>query len=143
MGSPRLSAKVAAGFARRDPTTSIISLRFSYIIEPDDFAEELRRAGVDLAQNSFNLWAYVDARDVATACRLAVERAPVGHHPLYIAAPDTLLSTPTLDAAMQVFPDIAKIAPSFEGRMSPLNVSRAAELIGFHAAYDWGAPTPP
>jgi nucleoside-diphosphate-sugar epimerase len=133
--------EVAAGFARRDPTTSIVSLRFSYIIEPDDFDEEVRRANLDLQQNSFNLWAYVDVRDVAIACRLAVESAPVGHHPLYIAAPDTLLHTPTRDAVRQLFPDIARLSPDFGGRMSPLALDRAARTIGFRAQYRWDAPS--
>ena len=47
---------LADGFARREPELSIVTLRFSYIIPPDDYPAEVRMAWSSAAQNSFNLW---------------------------------------------------------------------------------------
>lgn len=129
--------ELAEGFARRDPEMAIASLRFSYVIPPADFPAEVRQAQADPANNSFNLWAYVDARDVATACRLAVEKTPAGHTPFYIAAPDTLMVEPTLELVERFFPDVGRVAEGFGGRMSPLDGQRAAAMLGFTPQYTW------
>lgn len=128
---------LADGFARREPEMRIVTLRFSYIILPDNYDAEVRMAHSSVEQNSFNLWSYVDARDVARACRLGIEHGPQGHTPFYIAAPDTLMRKPTLELVRQLFPDAGAVKPGFEGNMSPLDCSRAAELLGFRASHTW------
>jgi nucleoside-diphosphate-sugar epimerase len=129
--------EVGSGYARRDPEMSIICLRLSYIIEPQDFPSELRQAWADPKNNIFNLWAYVDARDVALSCRLAIESPRAGYDAFYIAAPDTLMQEPTLDLVNRYFPELDRFAEGFGGRMSTLDVRRAAEVLGFRAEYVW------
>ena len=51
---------LADGYARRDPELRIVTLRFSYIIPPEDYPAELELAWSKPEQNSFNLWGYVD-----------------------------------------------------------------------------------
>jgi len=128
---------VGQGFARRDPTMSIISLRFSYILRPEDYAAELAQAWADLERNSFNLWAYVDARDVALSCRLALESAQTGFDAFYIAAPDTLMREPTLELVNRYFPGVEQIAADFSGCKSPLDCRHAEQSLGFKAQYTW------
>jgi nucleoside-diphosphate-sugar epimerase len=124
-------------FARRDPRMSIISLSFSYIIPPQDYAAELRQAWSDTANNSFNLWSYVDAHDVARACRVAVELARPGFDAFYIAAPDTLMREPTPDLVARHFPGVERVAEDFGGRMSALDGRHAREALGFTPEYTW------
>jgi len=129
--------ELGRGFARREPDMSIISLRFSYILRPEDYAEELRQAWADLERNSFNLWAYVDARDVALSCRLALESPQPGFEAFYIAAPDTLMREPTLELVNRYLPGVERVAETFSGRMSPLDCRRAEQALGFKAQYTW------
>lgn len=129
--------ELGRGFARRDPRMSIVALRFSYILPPDTYAEELKRAWEDPLNNAFNFWAYVDARDAARACRLAIERRPEGFHTLYIAARDTLMREPTLDLLQRVDAMPATVAPHFGGRSSPLDCTRAAQTLGWEPLYSW------
>ncbi|MFQ3683858.1 NAD-dependent epimerase/dehydratase family protein [Roseiflexus sp.] len=131
--------ELGRGFARRDPRMSIVALRFSYILLPDDYALELKRAWDNPFNNAFNFWAYVDARDVARACRLAIEHRPEGFHALYIAARDTLMREPTLDLLKQIDAMPATVAPHFGGRSSPLDCTRAARVIGWEPEYVWEA----
>ncbi len=125
------------GYARRDPAMSIICLRFSYIVEPQDYAVELRQAWADPSHNTFNLWAYIDARDVALSCRLAVESAQTGFDAFYIAAPDTLMREPTRELVERFFPGVERVADGFEGRASPLDLRHAKDALGFTAQVTW------
>jgi nucleoside-diphosphate-sugar epimerase len=125
------------GFARRDPSMSITCLRLSFIQTPDTYLPELRAAWSDSALNSFNLWAYVDARDVASACRLALEHTTPGFEAFYIAAADTLMRQPTLDLVRSVYPGVGRVADGFTGRMSPLDCRRAAAVLGWTPQYTW------
>jgi nucleoside-diphosphate-sugar epimerase len=132
-----MGEELGQGFARRDPGMSIMSLRFSFIQRPEDYAAELRQAWADPERNSFNLWAYVDVRDVALACRLALECPHTGHAAFYIAAPDTLMREPTLELVNRFYPGVERVAESFGGRMSPLDGSHAEQILGFKARYTW------
>ena len=65
---------------------------------PRDWADELR-----------SLWGYVDLRDAASACRLAIEAAadqPYGFVPLNIVAADSLVETPITDLLAEHAPEI-------------------------------------
>ncbi|NPV87292.1 MAG: NAD(P)-dependent oxidoreductase [Anaerolineae bacterium] len=125
------------GYTRRDPSLSITCLRLSYVLRPEDYREELRQAWADEGRNSFNLWAYIDARDCAAAFRLAMETFHPGFEACYIAARDTLMRQPTLDLVRRYFPPVERVAEGFGGRMSPLDCRRAKQLIGFEPAYTW------
>jgi nucleoside-diphosphate-sugar epimerase len=129
--------ELAKGFVRRDPQMSIISLRLSYILQPQDYASELEAAWRDEARNDFNLWAYIDARDAAVACRLAMEYPQPGFEAFYIAAPDTLMKQPTLELVNRYYPGVQTIREGYGGRMSPLDCRKAKTLLGFQPRYVW------
>jgi UDP-glucose 4-epimerase len=129
--------ELGRGYVRRDPDMSIISLRLSYIIPPLNYADELRQAWADSANNTFNLWSYIDARDVALSCRLALESECPGFDAFYIVAPDTLMREPTLELVNRHFPGVEQIAEGFGGRMSPVDGHHAEEGLGFVPQHTW------
>jgi nucleoside-diphosphate-sugar epimerase len=53
-----------------------VGLRFSNIMEPADY-QRFPGFWDDARQRKWNLWGYVDARDVAQSCRLGLEAIPV------------------------------------------------------------------
>ena len=132
-----LLEELARGFCRRDVDMSITSLRLSFIIRPEDYQRELQQAWTDLGNNTFNLWCYIDSRDVATACRLAVERKTTGFEALYIVARNTLMREPTLDLVNRFFPGVSQIKNDFGGNQAPLAGRRAREVLGFEPKYTW------
>ena len=71
-----LCEEMARQMNRWNPGTSFVGLRISNIIQPDEYG---MFAGwqADANIRKWNLWGYVDTRDVAQACRLALE-APLG-----------------------------------------------------------------
>jgi nucleoside-diphosphate-sugar epimerase len=62
------SENVAAHIAQWSAMT-FVALRFSNIMDPDDY-EAFPSMWIDPHARKWNLWGYVDGRDVAAACRL-------------------------------------------------------------------------
>ena len=63
----------------------------------------------------WNLWGYVDARDVAQAVRLGLESDIVGSEIAIIAAADTTMLRPSAELMAEVFPNVPLRRP-VEGR---------------------------
>jgi nucleoside-diphosphate-sugar epimerase len=84
--------------------TPHVALRFSNIMEPDDY-KRFPSFWDDARLRSWNLWGHVDARDVAASCRLALE-ADVGAEHLVVAARDTVMNRPSRELMAEVFPSV-------------------------------------
>jgi nucleoside-diphosphate-sugar epimerase len=112
-----------------------VGLRISNIMEPADYA---RFPGWqdDARIRMWNLWGYVDARDVATACRLAVEGQTTGAEIAIVAAADTVMVRESGDLLAEVFPDVPLQRP-IVGRETLLAIGRARELLGYAPAHSW------
>ena len=125
---------MATQFARRTGI-GFVGLRISNIMEPDDY--RLFPTYWDDAQiRKWNLWGYVDARDVATAARLALEADIEGAEIAIIAAADTVMTRPSADLMAEVFPDVP-LRRSVEGRETLLAIDHARQLLGYEPAHRW------
>ena len=115
---------------------SIASLRFPGInFDPNfqGFAERWQDPRVKLGR----FWSYIDARDAATVCRLALEAELRGHHILLAAAPTSTVREPTDELMQRYFPGVRKTNQALEGNWSGVDSSRAHELLGFEAGHVW------
>src|SRR6476659_4257001 len=70
--SKLVGEEMAKQFCRWDPKLKIVGLRFSNVMDPEDYA---RFPGFDADPRSrhWNLWTYIDGRDGAQAVRRALE----------------------------------------------------------------------
>ena len=143
--SKMVGEELAAGFTRRAPDMSLKSLRFTTVL--DELAQAwLRPArgnppGADAANGAF--WTYVDVRDAAAACRLALEYQAPGHEAFYICAPDIWRPENIEDLLARYFPGDYPIAPHIRGARSPVDCGKAERLLGWTARYSWdGAARP-
>ena len=103
--SKLVGEEMAEQFCRWDPELKIIGLRFSNIMEPEDYA---RFAGFqdDARKRKWNLWAYIDARDAAQAVRLALEAKIKGAEVFIIANADSVMQRDNQGLLKEVFPDV-------------------------------------
>jgi nucleoside-diphosphate-sugar epimerase len=125
---------MATQFARRSATT-FVGLRISNIMEPPDY--ELFPGYWDDAQiRKWNLWGYVDARDVAAAARLGLEVDVDGAEVCIIAAADTVMTRPSADLMAEVFPSVP-LRRAVEGRETLLSIDRARRVLGYEPAHRW------
>lgn len=114
---------------------TVASLRFSGV-NFDLAYEELPRRWADPGAWMGTFWSYVDARDAAVACRLALEAPLSGHEVFNIAAPTSRYPEPTDELVRRYIPG-TKIREGYSGHWGGLDVTKAADTLGFTAAHVW------
>jgi nucleoside-diphosphate-sugar epimerase len=131
----KLVGETLAAQINRQTRIPFVGLRISNIMEPPDYARF--PSWQDDAQiRRWNLWGYVDARDVATACRLGVERDTTGAEVAIVAAADTVMRRDSADLLAEVFADVPLRGPVV-GRATLLSISHARALLGYAPAHSW------
>jgi nucleoside-diphosphate-sugar epimerase len=111
------------------------ALRFSNILGPDDY-QRFPSYWADPLLRKWNLWGYIDERDVATACRLGLEAAVEGSTSYIIAAADTVMNRPSADLLNEVFPGVP-LKHDVGEFGSLLATDRAKEALGFTPQHSW------
>ncbi len=112
-----------------------IGLRLSNIHTVADY-ERVPGYWSDPMTRKWNLWGYIDARDVATAFRKALETPLAGAHSFIIAAADTIMNQPSIELLDAVFPEVPRTKePS--GFETLLSIERARDSLGFEPQHSW------
>ena len=114
--------------------TPYVALRFSNIMEPHDY-DRFPSYWDDPSLRRWNLWGYVDARDVAESCRLALE-ADVGAEHFIVAAADTVMNRPSRELMAEVFPSVP-YSPTAGGFDTLLSIEKARRLLGYEPRWSW------
>ena len=115
---------------------SIAALRLGRVIYEGSWGWRLRAATETDAACAECLWCYVDARDVAEACRLWLESEIQGFRAFNVAAEDVCVETPTAELLQEFLPSIP-IEGSLGEHECPF-VSRAlCETLGWRAEIGW------
>lgn len=128
--SKEVDERTAAMFCRREGM-SIAALRFHWIATRDEqlaavpghWERETKLEGTR------GFWGYIDLRDAARACRLAIEVArdrPFGFEPFNIVAADTLLEAPSTE-----------IRASIPGNAGAWDTSKAERMLGWTPVHSW------
>lgn len=126
--------EMAAQFARwsRIP---FIGLRFSAIREPVEY-EAFPDTWRDPHTGEWNLWGYVDARDVAQACRLSLAADVPGAEVFIIAAADTASDRPNSELLATCFPSV-RVDPGTGDHDTLLAIGKARRVLGYEPAHSW------
>ncbi|MBP1994275.1 NAD-dependent epimerase/dehydratase family protein [Paenibacillus eucommiae] len=133
--SKAVNEVTAEGFHRRTGM-QVVCLRLSSILNKAGYLyfqsclakpEELRRV----------LWSYVDIRDAAEACVLAVEREGLGCTALNIAADDTFNDRKSQELLRVYFPDVIDIRSPYIEYEAFYSNAKAKELLGWQPAHYW------
>jgi nucleoside-diphosphate-sugar epimerase len=123
--------------ASRRTGVPTVSLRFSWIRPAEEYAERFPPMWENPEQGRFNLWAYVDARDVGRSCRLALEADTTGFEAFYIAAADTYMNVPTRQLIETYFPEVTDFQDNWGSFDSTLDCSKAEALLGYVPQHSW------
>jgi len=112
-----------------------VGLRVSSIMDPGDY-ERISLCWPDPHERKWNLWSYVDVRDVAAACRLGLEAEVTGSENVIIAAADTVMKRPSAQLLAEVFPGVPLTREVGEfGTL--LAIDRARQVLGYLPRYSW------
>jgi nucleoside-diphosphate-sugar epimerase len=130
-----LSERMASEMHRWNPGTTFVGLRISNIFEPPDYAQ-IPSFSADPAARRWNLWSWVDSRDVAQACRLAVTAEIAGAEPVIVAAADTLMRQSSRELMAEAFPGVPVRGDL--GRFETLlSIDKARRLLGYRPKHTW------
>ncbi len=132
--SKLISEEMARQFASWSGAT-YVGLRFTNIMEQHDYARFATWQD-DPTQRQWNFWAYVDARDVAQACRKSLVAPLTGAEVFVIAAADTCMNRTNAELMAAYFPAVA-IAPGTGSHDSLLSIAKARRLLGYEPQHSW------
>jgi nucleoside-diphosphate-sugar epimerase len=113
-----------------------VALRFSNILGPKEYAEDFPKAQANPAARRWNLWGYIDERDAAAACRLALTADVSGSQSFIIAAADTVMTRPSAELLQEVYPGV-KLTRDVPGTGTLLAIDRARRVLGFEPQHSW------
>jgi nucleoside-diphosphate-sugar epimerase len=130
-----LEEEMAGHFCRWDPELKMIGLRFSNVMEPDDY-QAFPGFDSDPRSRNWNLWAYIDARDGAQAVRRALDHRTPGADVFIIANADTVMSRSSADLVAEVYPDVEVRKPLAEHE-TLLSIDKARRVLGFEPKHSW------
>ncbi len=123
----------------------------SFASSSDIAVASLRLPGInfDLSYRSFperwknpeaklgGFWSYIDARDAATAFRLALQARLNGHRIFNVGAPTSTMKEPTRELIRRYFPEVKKIKEGFEENWSGMDSSKAGRELEFKTRHAW------
>jgi nucleoside-diphosphate-sugar epimerase len=130
-----LEEQMAVELSRWDPELSITGLRFSNVMDAEDY-ERFPSFDSDARLRKWNLWGYIDGRDGAQAVARALENGKPGFEAFIIANSDTVMSRSSASLAAEVFPDV-KVIKDLGEHETMLSIDKARRLLGFEPEHSW------
>jgi nucleoside-diphosphate-sugar epimerase len=130
-----LDETMARQFARWDPELKIAGLRFSNVMDVEDYAA-FPAFDSDPRQRKWNLWGYIDARDGAQAVRKAVEADFKGFEAFIIANADTVMSRANASLMAEVFPGV-ETRPGMSATGTLLSIEKAKRMLDYNPQHSW------
>jgi nucleoside-diphosphate-sugar epimerase len=134
-GLSKLVVEELCEAAARKSDAQIATLRFSGILTEAHGPLLQERKKNPIIRGTGALWSYIDVRDAARACRLAVEANFTGHEALNICAPTTIMDTPTRELVRRYLPQVKKVRDGLDGNWCGYAAEKAQAMLGFHARH--------
>ena len=112
-----------------------LALRLSNVHVESDYAA-VPDYQHDFALRRWNLWGYVDARDVAQAFRHGVESELTGAYSFVIAAADTLMAATNAELLADQFPSVP-LTRDVGDHDTLLGIDKARTMLGYAPQFSW------
>lgn len=130
-----LEEQMAIQLTRWDPELSITGLRFSNVMDAEDY-ERFPSYDADATLRKWNLWGYIDGRDGAQAVARALENGQPGFEAFIVANADTVMTRSSASLAAEVFPNVT-VTKELGEHETMLSIDKARRLLGFEPEHTW------
>ncbi|MDQ1720184.1 MAG: hypothetical protein QOE89_4137 [Pseudonocardiales bacterium] len=130
-----MEEEMARQFCRWDPELKMIGLRFSNVMDAEDY-RDFPSFDHDAQLRKWNLWAYIDGRDGAQAVRKALEHQAAGTDVFIIANADGVMTRPNSELLAEVFPDVA-VKRDVGPNETLLSIDKARRVLGYEPEHSW------
>jgi nucleoside-diphosphate-sugar epimerase len=134
--SKYISEVIADSLALRHPQTAWVGLRINNVIPPDSY-DRFVDEWADPSRNAVNFWSYIDARDVGTAYRAALEGTSTGHEVCLIAAADTRAKRGLRELMAEYYDGYDRFADDYEDPRSAFDCTKMRTLFGWTPSHSW------
>ncbi|MGH7818037.1 MAG: NAD-dependent epimerase/dehydratase family protein [Candidatus Binatia bacterium] len=131
-----LGERIADSIVSVNQTMTVSSLRFPGV-NFDLSYESFRERWQSPQTRASGFWTYIDARDAAATCRLALEAKFTGHEAFIASAPRNCMIQPTLALVKEYLPKGAKIKKVSGTHWSCVDSSKARRMLGFKPEHVW------
>ncbi len=119
----------------RKAGAQIASLRFSGIYAAENADVLAERKKNPTIRGTGALWSYVDFRDAAAACRLALQANFIGHKAFNVCAPTTIMDEPTDKLVRRYLPKVKRVTAGPEPNWCGYDTQKAEKVLGFRAGH--------
>jgi nucleoside-diphosphate-sugar epimerase len=130
-----LEEEMAWHLCRWDPALKMIGLRFSNVMEVQDYAL-FPGYDADPMARKWNLWGYIDARDGAQAVRRALDHEATGLDVFIIANADTVMGRSSAELVAEVYPGV-EVRKELGEHETLLSIDKARRVLGYEPAHTW------
>ncbi|MGV3490563.1 MAG: NAD-dependent epimerase/dehydratase family protein [Devosia sp.] len=130
-----LDETMAAQFCRWDPDLKMVGLRFSNVMDIEDY-KAFPAFDADPKLRKWNLWGYIDARDGAQAVRRGIEAEFKGFEPFIIANADTVMSRSNMSLMAEIFPNVPH-KRELATNATLLSIDKARRLLDYNPQHSW------
>ncbi|WP_444947492.1 NAD-dependent epimerase/dehydratase family protein [Micromonospora ureilytica] len=130
-----LEEEMARHFCRWDPELVMVGLRFSNVMDVEDYAP-FPSFDADPRLRHWNLWGYIDARDGAQAVERALAHDQPGADVFVIANADTVMSRSSASLMAEVYPRV-EIRKELGEHETLLSIDKARRVLGYEPQHSW------
>jgi nucleoside-diphosphate-sugar epimerase len=130
----KITNEKTAEMFNRKTGMQVVSLRIGNVMEPEDYK---RFSGFKIENRKNILWSYIDARDVATACRLGIEKDGLGAVVLNVAADDTSMNIPSNELMTIAYPDVKDFREPIGTFDTLLSNKKAKKILDWQPIHFW------
>ncbi|MGY0006399.1 NAD-dependent epimerase/dehydratase family protein [Micromonospora sp. I033] len=130
-----LEEEMARHFCRWDPELVMVGLRFSNVMDVEDYAG-FPAFHADPALRRWNLWGYIDARDGAQAVERALAHDRPGADVFIIANADTVMTRSSASLMAEVYPDV-EVRRELGEHETLLCIDKARRVLGYQPRHSW------
>ncbi|MEU8153199.1 NAD(P)-dependent oxidoreductase [Micromonospora sp. NPDC048986] len=130
-----LEEEMARHFCRWDPDLVMVGLRFSNVMDVEDYAP-FPSFDADPRLRRWNLWGYIDARDGAQAVERALAHGRPGADVFVIANADTVMSRSSASLMAEVYPGV-EIRKELGEHETLLSIDKARRVLGYEPQHSW------
>lgn len=135
-GLSKVVNELTADAFHRKSGMQVVSFRLGNVISPEMYVN-FPNFIHDPVERERILWSYIDTRDAAVACRLAIEAEGLGSIALNLAADDTSMDIPSRELMAARYPEVTDFRAPLAGYETLLCNQKAKQVLKWQPKHVW------
>ena len=130
-----IGEQIAEAIHRRSGM-QIITFRLGNVITENQY-EKFPKFINDPNARKIIMWNYIDVRDIANACQMAIEAEGLGATVMNLAAEENCMNIKSIDLMKEGFPNVTDFREPIDQYQSLYSVKKVKEVLGWEQKHFW------